>query len=154
MISTDKVHHIVSDILESTDIFAVDVSVKPGNKIVVLVDKLEGITIDECADISRGIEEKLDRSVEDYELEVSSPGLTLPFKVKQQYFKNIGRNVDVVLKDGQKVTGKLLNMNDNEIIVEIVSKVKAPGAKKPEIIVEQEKIEFSKIKATKVLLNF
>jgi ribosome maturation factor RimP len=154
MISTDKVLHIVSDILESTEIFSVDVSVKPGNKIVVLVDKLEGITIDECADISRNIEAKLDRNIDDYELEVSSPGLTQPFKVKQQYFKNIGKEVDIVLKDGQKVIGKLLNMNDNEIIVEIVSKVKAPGTKKPEIIVEQKKIEFSKIKATKVLLNF
>ena len=81
MISTEKVRQLVSGILESTDIFEVEVSVKPGNKIVVLVDKLEGITIDECANISRGIEEKLDRNIEDYELEVSSPGLTQPFKV-------------------------------------------------------------------------
>ena len=154
MISTEKVQHLVSDILESTDMFAVEITVKPGNKIVVLVDKLEGITIDECAEISRNIETRLDRNIEDYELEVSSPGLTQPFKVKQQYFKNIGKDVDIILKEGQKITGKLLNMDNKEIIVEVTSRVKVPGAKKPEIVTEQKKIEFSKIKATKVLINF
>lgn len=154
MIAVNKVQQIVSDILENTDIFPVEINVHPGNKIVVFIDKLEGITIDDCVEISRKIEERLDRNIEDFELEVSSPGLTQPFKVKQQYFKNIGREIDIILKNGEKITGKLINMNDNEIFVETLSKKKSPAKKKPEIQIENINIEFKNIKATKVLLKF
>jgi ribosome maturation factor RimP len=154
MISTESIHSIVSQILENTECFVVEVSVKPGNRIFVFADKLEGITIDECAEISREIEKHLDRDVEDYELEVSSPGLTLPFRVKQQYFKNIGNDLEIIFLSGEKITGKLLSMSDSSINVEAAKKVKTPGKKRPEVIMENITIEFKNIKSTKVLINF
>jgi len=104
MISAVSIKELVNKILEPTDFFLVEASVKPGNRIVVYVDKLEGISIDECAEISRLVESNLDREVEDFELEISSPGLTQPFKVKQQYFKNIGKDIEIVLSTGEKIS--------------------------------------------------
>jgi ribosome maturation factor RimP len=154
MISTESIQDIVLRVLESTECFVVDVSVKPGNRIFVFVDKLEGITIDECAYISSEIEKHLNRDIEDFDLEVSSPGLTSPFKVKQQYFKNIGKDVEIVLTSGEKIVGKLQSMNDLGIITEAEKKVKIPGRRKPEITRENITIEFKNIKSTKVLINF
>jgi ribosome maturation factor RimP len=154
MISTENIRNIVDQILENSECFLVEVSVKPGNRIVVFADKLDGITIDECANISREIEKHLNRDVEDYELEVSSPGLTLPFKVKQQYFKNVGKEIEILLNSGSKFTGKLMAMSDTGIEVEVEKKIKISGHKKPEIKKEIEKIEFNNIKSTKVFINF
>jgi ribosome maturation factor RimP len=154
MITTESIQTIVDVVLENTEFFPVEISVKPGNRIIVFVDKLEGITIDECVSISRGIESHLNRDVEDFELEVSSPGLTQPFKVKQQYFKNIGKDVDVVLFSGDKITGKILSMTDTSLTVEALKKIKTPGRKKPESKIENVTIEYSSIKSTKVSINF
>ena len=71
--------------------FVVDIAVSVSNDISIYVDDMNGITIDECRRISQAIEECLDREKEDYSLEVSSPGLTNPFRVKEQYLKNIGK---------------------------------------------------------------
>ena len=83
--------------------FIVEITVKPGNKIIVSIDSFTGIAIDDCVAISRSIEANFDRDIEDYELEVSSAGLTQPFKVFQQYQKNIGKNVEILFKNGQKL---------------------------------------------------
>ena len=124
MILTENIVQLVNQLIEGSELFLVDAVVKPGNKISVFIDKLEGVTIDECANLSRTFEQNLDREIEDYELEVSSPGLTQPFKVKQQYFKNVGKEVEVILKSGEKLAAKLINMNDNEILVAYSKKIK------------------------------
>lgn len=154
MILTENIVKLVNQLIEGSELFLVEAIVKPGNKISVFIDKLEGVTIDECANLSRTIEQNLDREIEDYELEVSSPGLTQPFKVKQQYFKNVGKEVEIILKTGEKLAAKLLNMNDNDILVEYSKKVKKEGKSKPELVKEQKSISYNDIKSTKVLINF
>lgn len=154
MILTENIIILVNQLIEGSELFLVEAVVKPGNKISVFIDKLEGVTIDECADLSRAIEQNLDREIEDYELEVSSPGLTQPFKVKQQYFKNVGKEVEIILKSGDKLAAKLLNMNDSEILIEYSKKVKKEGKSKPELVKEQKSISYNDIKSTKVLINF
>jgi ribosome maturation factor RimP len=154
MISTGNIQNIVAQVLENSECFVVEVSVKPGNRISIFIDKLDGINIDECANVSREIEKHLNRDIEDYELEVSSPGLTQPFKVKQQYFKNVGKEIDVILISGNKITGKLLSMSDSGITLETLKKVKIPGRKKQEETIENNTIEFKDIKSTKVSINF
>lgn len=154
MILTENIINLVNQLIEGSDLFLVEAIVKPGNKISVFIDKLEGVTIDECANLSRTIEQNLDREIEDYELEVSSPGLTQPFKVKQQYFKNVGKELEIILKTGEKLAAKLLNMSDNEILVEYSKKVKKEGKSKPELVKEQKSISYNDIKSTKVLINF
>lgn len=126
----------------------------PGNKIVVLVDSMAGVSIDDCSRLSRVIEQHLNRDVEDFELEVSSPGLTRPFKVIQQYTKNIGKEVETLLKNGQKVSGKLLSVEDKGFALEVQKKTKPEGKKRPVMIAEKQSFTFDEVKATNIVINF
>jgi len=149
MISKDIVRNIVLSATSNTAIFVVDVKVGSANKISVEVDKPEGITIEECVKISRAIESGLNRETEDFSLEVSSPGLTEPFKVMEQYRKNCGRQVDVVKRDGQKISGLLQQMDDEGIILELKTKIREAGQKRPKTVVQTVALKFSDIKTTK-----
>jgi ribosome maturation factor RimP len=154
MITKEQIQHLVENILDPKRQFLVDISVKPGNKIGVAVDNFEGISLDECAEISRKIEAGLDSKNEDFELEVSSPGLTQPFLVIQQYKKNINREVDVLLKNGIKIKVRLISVEENGITVETRKEVKSGKKKKKEAIIENQFIEFEHIKSTKIILPF
>lgn len=101
MIDKNVVTRIVEEWLEGKDYFLVDVTVTPDDKIVVEIDHAEGVWIDDCVDLSRYIESKLNREEEDYELEVGSAGIGQPFKVLQQYIIHIGKEVEVLGKDGK-----------------------------------------------------
>ncbi len=103
---------MVTDFIENTDQFLVDVEVKGGNVINVFVDGDNGISIGQCSKISRHIEASLNRDEEDYDLRVSSPGLDRPFKSKRQYLKYIGRDIEVDITDGKPLKGKLLSYTD------------------------------------------
>jgi ribosome maturation factor RimP len=106
--------------------FLVDVKLKPGNSIQVMLDADEGISLNKCVSYNRKlykiIEEKALFAPGDFALEVSSPGLDEPFKLPRQYRKNIGRLVEVVLKDGRKFSGKLLQTEPDVLLEEIKGK--------------------------------
>ena len=154
MITSNLIKDLASNIIAQGELYLVEVSVAPGNRINVLIDSLKGASIDDCVMISRYIEQQLDREVEDFELEVSSPGLTQPFRVIQQYQKNLGREVEVLLKNGQKQVGKLLAIENNVMTIEIQKKVKPEGKKRPEWITEQHKLDMNEVKSTKLVINF
>ena len=154
MISKDIVRNIVLAIVRETSIFLVDVSVNSANRIIVKVDHPEGITIDECVNISRAIESGLDRETEDFELEVSSPGLTEPLKVMEQYRKNCGRQVDVVKCDGQKINGVLQYADDDGIVLQVKAKIREAEQKRSKTVMQTVVLKFSDIKTTKVTINF
>jgi ribosome maturation factor RimP len=154
MIDKAVVEDIVQEFIGETDMFLVDISIAPGNVIHIQLDDPKGISIDKCVELNRVVLEKLDREIEDYELQVSSPGIGLPFKVLAQYLKNIGRTVEVLLNDGQKLKGILRNANEEEIEVEVEKKVKLEGKKRPELITESLNIQMNKIKSTKELISF
>lgn len=154
MITNSLIKNLVSNSIAQSELYIVEITVAPGNRINILIDSLKGATIDDCVMVSRSIEQQLDREVEDFELEVSSPGLTQPFKVIQQYQKNIGREVEVLLKNGQKLTGMLSNLEDNIMTIETQKKVKPEGKKRPEWITEQDKIDINEVKSTKLVINF
>ena len=149
MISKDIVKNIVLSVIGDSAIFVVDVKVAGGNKISVEVDKPEGITIEECVKISRAIESGLNRETEDFELEVSSPGLNEPFKVMEQYRKNCGRQVEVLDRDGQKVSGLLQHVDDEGIVLETKTKIREAGLKRPKTVIQNLSIKFSDIKTTR-----
>jgi ribosome maturation factor RimP len=117
------------------------------------VDKPEGITIEECVRISRAIESGLNRETEDFELEVSSPGLTEPFKVMEQYRKNVGRQVDVVKCDGLKISGLLQHVDEEGIVLETKAKIREAGQKRAKEVLQTVAIKFSEIKTTKSSYN-
>ena len=149
MISKEIVKDVVLSVTGNTAIFVVDVKVDCASKIFVEVDKPEGITIEECVMISRAIESGLNRETEDFELEVSSPGLTEPFKVMEQYRKNCGRQVHVVKRDGQKISGLLQHLDDEGIVLEVETKIREAGLKRPKTVKQTVAIQFSDIKTTK-----
>ena len=124
MIDKEVVCRLVEEKLASSSYYLVDVTVAPGNVITVEIDNDEAVSIDDCAELSRYIEERLDRDVEDYELEVGSAGITSPFKVLRQYIKNIGNEVEIQLKNGPRVTGILKSADERGVVVSVEKKVK------------------------------
>lgn len=154
MIEKKVVSQLVEEKLASSSNYLVDVVIKPGNLIVVEIDNDEAVSIDDCAELSRYLEEYLDRDVEDYELEVGSAGITSPFKVLRQYVKNIGNEVEMLLKNGSKLTGVLKSADENGVVVSVEKKVKPEGAKRKVTVIEDESYTFDEIKYTKYLIRF
>ena len=154
MINEKKITDLVHEKIAETDIYLVDVAVKPTNKIFIEVDSLNGLQIKDCIQISRYVEQNLDREVEDFELEVSSPGLDEPFKILKQYEKYIGKDLEVLLKNGEKNAGKLLSVNSQEVSLEVTKKVKDEKTKKKKTIIQQLVFSMNEIKETKVLISF
>lgn len=149
MINREIVKDLVNEFIKDKDIFLVEAKVSTANRITVLVNKPTGITIDECVKISRHIEAQLDREKEDYELNVSSPGLSLPFRVREQYEMNIGKPVEVIDNDGIKTTGILKNVQGEGFEIETEKKIK--GKKKE---VQEISFNFDEIKTVKEIIKF
>jgi Uncharacterized protein conserved in bacteria len=148
MIEKQKIEGLVEEYLRGTGLFLVSVKISSANRIIVLADKNEGITIDECAGIHRHIEKGLDRDVEDFELQVSSPGLDLPFGVIEQYFKNEGKKVEVADYEGAKYVGKLKNVTEGGFELETEIKTKERTIELKDI-----SFNFEQIKSTRVILT-
>jgi ribosome maturation factor RimP len=154
MISKEIVQGIIQSRIDEEGLFLVDITVTSLNQISVSVDGNNGVTIDQCIALSREIEQNLDREVEDYELEVSSAGLGQPLQVLKQYFKNISREVDVVLKNGQKLNGKMVDATNEGISLEITNILVVEGKKKKQLVTEIVPFKYEEIKTTKVVVSF
>jgi len=131
--------------------FLVEISVKPTNNIKVFVDADQGAAIDQLSRINRALYKWVEENLfpnGDFSIEVSSPGLDEPLKLDRQYLKNIGRLVEIVLKNGLKKEGKLINVSENEIVIE----EEIGKGKKKEVI--QHIILIEEIKTTKVQVKF
>jgi ribosome maturation factor RimP len=151
MITKEKIQFLVEEVM-SDDMFIVDITVGLGNAILVSVDSDAGISVGECVQISRHIESSLDREIEDFALEVTSPGLSLPLKVFRQYLKNRGREVEVVTTNGEKQRGLLKSADSEGFSLEFVVKGKVDGVK-----VEETKsltYSFDQIKTVKIIISF
>lgn len=156
MIDKELIGGIVEKALEGTDNFLIEVKVTPDNSVTVEIDSMTGVDIDTCARLTREIESQVDREVEDYELEVGSAGLTSPLKVRRQYEKNIGNELEVLTKDGRKLTGALksVSADGSEFTLVIPKKVKEPGKKRPEIVDTEETMAVADTKSVKYLIKF
>jgi ribosome maturation factor RimP len=147
MITTTQIKTLFEQWQKDEQVFLVDLAVKPGNKITVLVDRIGGLNISDCVELSRFIEGNLDREKDDFELSVSSPGADAPFKVLKQYEKNIGRNVKILTKNDQIYTGKLVKLEGNSIEIE-------PDKSKKAKTIVPTNIEISNIKEIRVIISF
>ena len=154
MIDKNVVTRIVNEWLEGKDYFLVDITVSPDDKIVVVIDHAEGVWIDECVELSRYIESKLNREEEDYELEVGSAGIGQPFKVLKQYLIHIGTDVEVLAKDGKKYVGVLSDANEENFTITVETKIKPEGAKRPKLVEQDITFTYEEIKYTKYLISF
>ena len=154
MIDKQLLIDTIQEAIADTDVFLVEVQVKPDNSIIVELDSDTAVDIDTCADLTRRIEETFDRDVEDYELEVGSAGLTSPFKIRRQYVKNIGNEVEVLTGDGRKLKGVLTEVGDDDFTIEVSRKAKEPGQKRPVIVNEPLKMKFTDNNYVKYLIQF
>lgn len=154
MIEKSKLLKVVNSFLEENDLFLVDLSIERYNEIFISIDGMNGINVQKCIELTRLIEEHFDRDVEDYELEVASGGLTEPFKVIQQYEKNIGKLLEVTLKTKEKLEGTLVSVNPTEISFNVEKNVKLEGKKKKEKVIENKIIKFDDIKSTVNIIVF
>jgi len=137
----------LQEIISNTEIFLVDVKVvNNAQKIQIKLDKLSNLTLNECASIHRELYTKLEEVYEDFDLEISSPGLDSPFKVIQQYIKNIERELEITTNDNKifKAILKEVDQLNDEITLEKTTK------KEVELI----KLKIKEINKSKIVISF
>lgn len=144
----DKLHvlEVIDTTLSGTDKFLVDLKISTDNRINVAIDGDSGITIDDCIELSRAIENSLDRDVEDFELNVASAGLDQPLKLRRQYKKNIGQDLTVTTFDGHTVEGRLIDADDELITLRLPGKKNAGAA--------PVQFPYPDIKTAKIVIKF
>ncbi|MDR1097649.1 MAG: ribosome assembly cofactor RimP [Tannerella sp.] len=154
MIEKETVKKLVDGKLKGSDDYLVEITIRPDNSIAVEIDNDHGVSIDSCVALSRFIEESLDREKEDFELEVGSSGITSPFKTVRQYSKNVGNEVEMLLKNGTKLTGILKAVDDHAATVTVEKKVKPEGGGRKITVKEDLVYPYDEIKYTKYLIRF
>ena len=152
-IALEKIEKFVLEQIESLpEAFLIEVKSTPGNKITVLLDADDGITIDRCIKINRALYKYIEENGlypdDNFSLEVSSPGVDRPLQSHRQYLKNIGRKVEVLYTDGTKLEGTLTKVNDENITIE------QQEGKGKNMITKEVTILFNEIKHTTVLITF
>ncbi len=157
MIDSKKIKALVEEWLdarEEKNYFFVDATVDKDNKIVVEIDQKDGVWIDDCCDLSRFIESRLNRDEEDFELEVGSAGIGQPFKVQRQYVNNIGNDVEVMTAEGKKLTGVLTGADENGFTLKYKEKQKIEGKKRPVIVEVGKTFGYDDIRWAKSVIDF
>jgi ribosome maturation factor RimP len=134
------------------DVFLVEIKIKPINNIKIYLDADAGLGIEKCIKINRALYKIMEEMAiypdGDFSLEVSSPGVDEPLKLHRQYVKNMGREVEVLLNNEEKKTGKLINVTETDISIEFTE------GKNKKAVVHQLTIPFADIKETIVLIKF
>lgn len=149
MIKKETIKTLIDSKLAETNYFLVDFVITPDNIIRIEIDSEDGVDIEFCVQLSRFIEENLDREVEDFELEVGSAGLTTPFKVLRQYKKNIGNIVEVLENGGMKYNGTLISADDEGFAIQIVKMERREGDKRKKEYSEELSYKYSDVKSVK-----
>lgn len=158
MIDKKRVLELAEERIEERDskLYVVEITISADNRIAVDLDREEGfVTIDDCISVSRNIEHNLDREAEDFSLEVSSAGMTKPFRVLKQYIKNVGREVRVqTLEHGKALEGLLKSADENGFVIETKEKKKIEGKKKKEWVIQEIPFNYNEVKETKLVISF
>jgi len=154
MIDKNKVKDLVEQWLADKEYFLVDVNVDNQNKITVEIDHKDGVWIEDCCELSKFIEERVDREVEDYELEVGSAGIGQPFKVLQQYINSVGYDVEILTADGKKMEGCLKEADENGFVVTVTEKQKIEGKKRPQMVEVDKPFAYDQVKWVKSIIDF
>ncbi|SNR81348.1 ribosome assembly cofactor RimP [Lutibacter flavus] len=150
-----KIKDLVNQAIEENpELFLIELNFLPDNKIYVEVDGDNGIPLKECIRISRGVEHSLDREEEDFSLEVTSPDIANPLKVKRQYIKNINRKLQVKLKDNSSFLGDLKSVDEESINLEWNTREPKPIGKGKITVAKKATIQFADILEAKVKILF
>ena len=153
MITTKMLTEALERHLEGTPHFLVHAEVRPSGKAIVEVDNDKAITLNDLTAINKGLRDAFGEALDDLELEVSSPGMGRPFKVKRQFQKHTGRLVEILKKDGQLVRAQLVAFDDDGITVKIEQPSKVKG-RLPKLDKDTTAIPFADIKSTQASIKF
>jgi ribosome maturation factor RimP len=153
MIKKELIEKLASSDL-SEEYFIVSITIKKGNIIEVLIDGDNGVTIQKCIDVSRSIENNLDREEEDFELSVSSAGISKPFKVYRQYTKNIGKKVEINTIDNKPISGILKSVDEKGFDLEVITLERLEKKKKKVEVVKTHRFEFEAKPEVKNIISF
>lgn len=155
MIDKTIIKEAVEAAIAETEIFLVDIRVSGQNDIVVEIDSPDPLDLETVAEVSRKIEAALDRDAEDFSLEVGSAGLTAPFKVRGQWLKNVGNEIEVLTRDGKKFSGQLVDVTDDgHFTVDVPTKVRVEGKKRPETQMVPTTMAIADVKRANYLIDF
>ena len=154
MITKETIKTLVEEWLQKGDYFLVDIQMDGDDRIVIEIDCADGVWIEDCAELSRFLSEKLGDELGDYELEVGSAGLGQPFKVEQQYVNHVGDQVEVVTADGQKIIGLLKRVEGRTFVVTTQEKQVPEGKKRPVKVDVDREFSIDEVKSTRYLLAF
>ena len=154
MINKEYIKSIINNEIRNRNLFLIDLKISSSNKINVFIDSMKGVTIEECAKLSFMIKEKLNKHIDDYVLEVSSPGLNKSLILPLQYEKNLGRYLDIIAKDGTRTTGRLTKVFRNGIQIKSQVTVKNKSGRKSRHVTKDHVFDFTDIKSAKVIVSF
>ena len=159
MINAKTVHQLANEFLDGGSGFVVDIKVASGNVIRIDLENDDRTSIEDCVALSRHIEGSFDREEEDFSLDVGSPGLDKPLKVLRQYLKLIGKQVSVNPKDGKKMEGELVNIEEENgevkgLVIKTREKKRIEGRKAKQWVEEEHRFQASDIEWTKVIISF
>ena len=146
MIEKIKILDLVQSQLEGTERFLVNLKVTPDNRIFIDIDGDNGVTIDDCIELSRAVEGGLDRNEEDFELNVSSAGADQPLKKPRQYRRHVGRDLEVTTLDGRTMVGCLADPDDEGFTLRFKGTKQEPP--------RDERLAYSGVKRAVVVLKF
>jgi len=150
----DKVNGLVIEgLLEKPSVFLIDLTITDSFKIIVNLDGDNGVALQDCIDISRAIENNLDREEQDFSLEVASVGVGSPLKMVRQYKKNVGRTLIVKLAT-ETIEAELVEANDNFIILSWKAREAKKLGKGKETVQKRQEIPYSEIKEAIVTVTF
>ena len=154
MINKETIQALTEEWLQGNDYFLVDIGFSADDRIVIEIDHADGVWIEDCAELSRFLQERLGDELGDYELEVGSAGLGQPFKVAQQYVNHIGDTVEVLDLEGKKVQGVLKSVDGTSFTVTLQEKQKQEGKKRPVLVEVDKTYTMDGVKYAKYLLTF
>ena len=154
MITKEAIQKHVEEWLQKGDYFLVDIQMDDDDRIVIEIDCADGVWIEDCAELSRYLQEQMGDELGDYELEVGSAGLGQPFKVEQQYVNHVGDQVEVVTAEGQKVCGTLKGVDGRLFTVATQEKQVPEGKKRPVKVDVDRTFSMDSVKSTRYLLAF
>ena len=154
MINKETIQTLTEEWLKDNDYFLVDINFAADDRIVIEIDHADGVWIDDCAELSRFLQERLGEELGDYELEVGSAGLGQPFKVAQQYVNHIGDAIEVLTLDGKKMQRVLKAVDGNSFTLTVQEKQKQEGKKRPVVVEADKTFQMDGVKYAKYQLAF
>lgn len=151
----EKVEELVARALEKNDsLFLIQLEITADNHIRIIIDGDNGVTVDDCVEVSREVEHNLDREELDFSLEVMSAGVSEPLTLPRQYRKNIGRNLKIKTQSGENLEGELIAASDENCTLTWTQREPKPVGKGKVTVNKEAVVPYTDIMEAKVMITF